>query len=218
MSRKQIELGQEPIWEIQFDETVTQYRAFCLYRDLLDGRSLAKVNAIWSKDPTVDPEKGKAKGGAMAKLQQWSATNRWVERADAYLLHLLRRFRDERETEIARMARTEASLGRTMVGMAVTRLLGGERDGVSVTALNPNDLTAAETALLAREGVKISRLSTGRPTELIKGALLISSTEFVQATGDLTEILMRHIPDDRKAIAAEEIRAYAAGERRMIGQ
>lgn len=209
-----IELTQEPIWEIQFDETLVQYRAFVLYRDLGPNRSLAKVAARWTS--AEDPELGKK--NALRRITYWSSTNRWVERADAYWIDFERRLLEQRETEISRLQRMELQLGRGLIAGAIQRLFGFESDDPTknVEAIEWDKVTPGELAILARLGVDVSRLATNRPTSLIKAALMITSAEFIGSTRDLTELAMRHIPDERKPIFAEEVRAYAEGERGML--
>lgn len=217
VATRRLEFDQEPIWDVQFDETIKQFLAFSFYRDMLDGRSLARVAAKWNKDPDAEPG---TKGNPMSRLQLWSAQNRWVERAEAYDVFLLRRLQEERETEISRMNRMEISMGRAAMSLALKRIIGAPREGdnAEVEPLDPNKMTAGEVAMLGRFGVDVTRLATGRPTQLIKGAFLITAAEASQMTGDLVEMLMRHIPDERKAMAAQEVQAYASGERRMIGR
>lgn len=216
--RRKLELTQEPIWEIQFDETVTQYRAFCLYRDLGPQRSLSKVTSAWTGKEDPDLE-GKSSKDRSARIEIWSSDNRWVERADAYWLDLERRLLEQRETEIMRLNRMELQFGRGLIAGAIRRLFGfNDKDDPTknVEAINWSQVTAGELAILGRLGVETTRLATNRPTSLVKAALMITSAEYVATTRDLTELAMRHIPDDRKPIFAEEVRAYAEGERGML--
>lgn len=199
--RKKIELDQQPVWDIQFDETAKAYNAFALYRDLLDRRSLSKVASKL--------------GVSQQALVKWSVPNRWVERAEAYDLYLDRKWREARETEIGRMARTEATLGRALVSGALRRAVGhiDPNDPTkSVDSLNWNELSAGEVAHLARVGVDISRISTNRATSLVKGALMIHAREYEEDMTLLTQALFVYIPDERKPAAAEWVRAFAAGE------
>jgi hypothetical protein len=213
--RKPIELTQEPIWEIQFDETIVQYRAFCLYRDLGPNRSLSKVSAVWTKHD--DPDLGRKQPSA--RIREWSSVNRWVERADSYWIDFERRLLEQRETEISRLQRMELQFGRGLIAGAIRRLFGFNDEAnptQNVEAIDWNQVTPGELAILGRLGIETARLATNRPTALVKAALMITSTEFIEATRDLTELAMRHIPDERKPLFAEEVRAWSDGERGML--
>ena len=46
-------------------------------------------------------------------------------------------------------------------------------------------------------------------------AFALTSAEAARVFGDLVEIALHFIPDERKPLFADEIRAYAAGERSL---
>jgi hypothetical protein len=214
---KRIELEQEPIWTIQFDETITQYRAFCLYRDLLGARSLSRVAEALAKErhgtePVPKAERLTPKQ-APGVIKEWSARNRWVERADAYELHLEEERRQERETEIMRMERRERQLANTAIAGVMRRVMGyedKEDPARSVEAMDWSKLTPGEVAQLAKVFVEISRLATNRPTSLARNALAIMPRDYEAAVNGLIEIFMRHVVPERRAAAAEEVNAFLA--------
>lgn len=216
MAVERIELDQEPIWTIQFDETVTQYRAFCLYRDMLGAKSLARVADVLMREQKRGSE-GATKSdrltpkGAHGRITGWSARNRWVERAEAYELYLEEQRRQERETEISRMEARERRLANVAVAGVMRRVMGyedKEDPSQSVTAIDWSALTPSEVAQLAKTFVEIGRLATHRPTSLSRSVLSISSSDYEKAVNGLIEIFMRHLPPERRSSAAEEANAF----------
>src|SRR5262245_20671623 len=66
------------LWERQTDEPDKVFAAFCAYRDLGPSRSLDAVGNLLYETQTG------RKRGATGRLQEWSATWRWVERCRAW--------------------------------------------------------------------------------------------------------------------------------------
>lgn len=217
---KRIDL-QEPIWEIQFDETITQYRAFALYRDLVGGRSIAKVaQALDREKAAAEPQTGRKPAASKRKpssrpgqLQDWSAKNRWVERADAYELHLEQQRRQERETEIDRMEQREMTLANVAIAGVMRRVLGykdPEDEKKDVQQMDWSQLTPGEVAQLAKTFVDISRMATNRPTSMTKNVLSIDRKDYENVVNGLIDIFMRLLPAELRAVAAERASALLA--------
>lgn len=217
---KRIDL-QEPIWEIQFDETITQYRAFALYRDLVGGRSIAKVaQALDREKAAAKPQTGRKPAASKRKpssrpgqLQDWSAKNRWVERADAYELHLEQQRRQERETEIDRMEQREMTLANVAIAGVMRRVLGykdPEDEKKDVQQMDWSQLTPGEVAQLAKTFVDISRMATNRPTSMTKNVLSIDRKDYENVVNGLIDIFMRLLPAELRAVAAERASALLA--------
>lgn len=218
---KRITLDQEPIWTIQFDESVTQYRAFCLYRDMLGARSLSKVTEVLLKERAAAKQQASGEQAtesepltpkrASGVITGWSARNRWVERADAYELHLEEERRQERETEIMRMERREKQLANTAIAGIMRRVMGyedKEDPSLNVEAMDWSKLTPGEVAQLAKTFVDISRMATNRPTSHIRSSLTISMQDYEDLANGLIEIFMRHVPEERRAYAAEQASSF----------
>lgn len=89
-------------WDKLDTDTDKSYQAFCVYRDLGKGRSLEKVQERLSKST-----------GYLRQLYKWSSNYNWVERANAYDLHL-----DRTQRNAVEKMRIEAS----------TRLIEGMLD------------------------------------------------------------------------------------------
>lgn len=83
------------LWERQPGESAKAFAAWCHYRDLGPGRSLALAYAEWRRGSGGSGDAAKAAG----YWQEWSAKYEWVARAAAYDAHL---------EEIRRLAREDA--------------------------------------------------------------------------------------------------------------
>lgn len=205
--RQRLELV-PPIWDWQPGETGRQFRGFRLYRDLGPGRSLAQVAEIRAR---VRAESGSGKGGgSRSRLEQWSSRNRWVERAQAYDADLDTKRRSIREEELKAMQKQERMLGRAMVGLALTWLLGDPKRGIE--PLDPSKLTAKETVWMAKVGAELSRLSRLSAKNLLLNPDMVTSEEFGEVTSDLITIALIYIPEKQKPAFADHFRAYARGE------
>jgi hypothetical protein len=205
MAADRIDLDEEPIWEKQAAETVTQYRAFCLYRDLLSNRSLCRVAELW---PRRRPRTSRSVNGT---LRRWCQCNRWVERAEAYDLYLQRKCSTEQEAEIERMVRRERLLSGIALTGVMRRLLGyedPEDPSNNVAALDWSKLTPRQVAYLARTFTNIERQATQRPTTLAMKSLTISARAYEDLGNNLIAILLSHVPAERRALAAEAVDLY----------
>jgi hypothetical protein len=193
------------VWERQSKETDRQYRAFRVYRNLGDDRSLRQVAAVLGHQST-------------SHLERWSAQNDWPARAAAYDEYLDREQRAEQRRNLEAMTRHEMRLIEFLRSLAVRRIIGWDGGGDpsrAVTPLDPNKLSARDVAALLREGTRMAARRPERRNWLREAALrdqMLTSSEFIQALRDITELAMAHIPDERKPFFAEEIRAWADGD------
>lgn len=194
-------------WERRKGEAATSFHNFAMYRDLGPHRSLSKAAT--------------ALGKSIETLKTQSAKYGWVERAEAYDDDVDRRIRAERETERLRLERTHFGAGAALLGVALRRLNGAEA-GVgpngpveAVERLDPNTLDAGDVARVMETAVRVQRISSGLPTDLVKGAVLPSMTEVVRMASDLVEIAVKFIPDDRQPRFYSELQAYIDSGRRL---
>ena len=85
------------VWEQQEGESNKQYRAFCDYLDMGEGRSLAKLFTEYQRrlrgDPSVTLPVKTLRG-----LEQWSSAHDWVNRVKAYDAYMFELEREARET------------------------------------------------------------------------------------------------------------------------
>lgn len=135
------------LWEKQDYETPYAYTAFCVYRDMpTHRRSLRKgANEFY----------GVEEWNKQRQFMRWSASNKWVERAAAYDLHLDEINRREHEKAIKEMNKRQAKIGAAM------QAKGWE--GVA-----NNDPTLDEGRRLIETGVRVERIARGESTEVIQ--------------------------------------------------
>lgn len=134
-------------WERQEGEGSKAWRAFCIYRDLGEERTVSKV---------VDRLEGKTIG-YMRVLQGWSSRWGWVARARAYDDHLEAQERKAWEDQRLKMTRRHA----TMAQVAQTKALQ------ALNALPPGEIPPATIVSLMKMGVDMERLARGEPTEMV---------------------------------------------------
>lgn len=153
--RKQAEEDSPELWERQPGESAAQYVKFCAYRDM---------RYIPQADGSVKPdlrarrslrELAKSAGCRRQTLEEISAKNRWVERAEAYDTEIERQMREKNEAEILKMRERHAMLATQMLKKAAIRLV----------TLQNNELAPADLIRMIDTGVKIECLSRGEATE-----------------------------------------------------
>lgn len=195
-------------WERMKGESAAAFHNFAIYRDLGPHRSLTKA-ALDRKLSVVT-------------LKQQSAKYDWVARAEAYDDHVDSQLREARETERIRLERAQLGLGSTLVSLALRRINGAPagRDGngarvAEIERLDPNEMDAGDVIRAAEVGVRIQRIASGLPTDLIRGQIAVSTAEAQRVVGDVIEILTRFIPEDREARAFSELQAYIESGRRL---
>ncbi|MGN0489348.1 MAG: hypothetical protein ACI4HO_08815 [Ruminococcus sp.] len=138
----------ENIWERQPGETVGDYKKFCVYRDM--GAGSADITERRSLQKAADVIKCRKK-----RLEPLSKEFRWVERAEAYDVHLEKIQRQKHEAEIEKMKEGHAKLAQELVKKAALRLL----------TIPEDEIKAADVVRMFETGVKIERLSRGESTE-----------------------------------------------------
>lgn len=124
-------------WDRQGQETARAYEWFCRYRDYGPERSLLKVCQKYT--------------GNLGLLKRWSAANNWVERTEAYDLHLEKQKRFEREDEILAAARKHAKTANMILDRACARL----------ESLDPEDLSPKDLLQYIDTAIKIEREALG---------------------------------------------------------
>lgn len=193
--------GDRQPWEKLPRESFKAFQAYAVFRDLGPTRTLPKVAEALSK--------------SLPLIKGWSAKHDWVNRAEAYDMYVDQRYREEREGDLAEMRRREGALGALFQTVVFQRMRGHGEAGEDdyVPPLSARDLDAYSAAKLAESSVRLIRLSRGQPTELVKGALLVSGTELQRIAGDLIDIALKYIPEDRESLFMAEVHAYAQGDR-----
>lgn len=132
-------MGDTPLWERQFGESIKAFQAFATYRDLGDGRSLRLVSQ----------QVGKSK----ALMDRWSSRWRWVERVKAWEHH---RDAEGRKAELKAIKDMRARHAQEAVALQTKAL---ERLKVlDASALTPNDVLRFFV-----EAAKLERVARGQP-------------------------------------------------------
>lgn len=132
------------LWERQDGETMKQYEAFCIYRDMGMDRS----------QKNVAKELGKSEG----LLSRWSSANKWVERAAAYDLEMERLARIQQQKDIAKMRKNHASIASSMLVTAAKAL----------KAMKPEDVKPSDISRMVEVASKLERISRGDVGDVVE--------------------------------------------------
>ena len=137
-------------WERQPFESSRAYTYFCLYRDMPQLERSVK---------SVAEKVGKSVRTMWDISSKWD----WLNRAEAYDLHMQRKALAVQEKARLEMAERQAREGMTLqsIAMAGVQKLVDEKGQVKA------DLTPTEIARLLETGVKIERLARGEATEQV---------------------------------------------------
>lgn len=180
-------------WEKQPYETMKGFQAFVVYRDLLWDRSLEKV--------------AEALGKGDGQIGTWSSKNLWVERSDAYLEELDRRYRERRESEVEMDATVNAEAARLIQRKAAARLTGEDPE-LGITGIAYDALDAGEALALWTAATRTRRLETGQATDIAQQMNQVSKGEALAMLEGLYDTLMRHVPVDGQARAAADVQMF----------
>ena len=131
-------------WERQNDETVKQFEAFCVYRDMGKGRSLQKVAAKLSKSETL--------------IKRWSAKNNWINRIAAWENEQDRLIRIELTRDIGAMRKRHADLANAMLVKASKALL----------KIPDSEIKASDISKMVETATKLERISKGDVGEVVE--------------------------------------------------
>lgn len=131
-------------WQRQPKETAKSWEAFRLYRDMGEGRTLAKVAAQLGKSEAI--------------VSRWSGNHGWVARAAAWDDHVDEQRRDVAVREARKMAERHA-----LISQGITRKVADWLQGLSKEDVEKWSVRDASRAL--EIAVKIERLSRGEATD-----------------------------------------------------
>jgi hypothetical protein len=148
-------------WEHQPGESPRAFAAFCAYRNLGPLRSLrAAAEAFY----------GRLSASVVRQMQTWSGTFNWVERSDAWDLHLDAEARQAKVKAQREMAERHAQEARGLQAKALERL----------RSLRPEELAPADVLRYLVEAAKLERLALGEPetvTEQRNGPVVLQIVE-----------------------------------------
>lgn len=184
------------LWERLKGESRPAFSNFACYRDMGPERSMRKTAAEIPRD--------------LATLANQAYKYSWQVRIDAYEDYLDKRRREKLESERERVNRAGMALFEQTQLIAGRRLLGAPaRDGKpAVTALDANDLDAADVMRMIEVSWRGMRTATGQPTDVIKGFFNITSDDLLRITQGVIEICERILPDERRGRFLSEVQAF----------
>ena len=126
-------------WERQGEETVKQFEAFCVYRDLGKSRSLQKVSDELSKSHTL--------------IKRWSAKNNWIERVEAWEEEQDRLVRIELTKDIGAMRKRHVDIAQAMLVKASRAMLRIPDDEIKASDISRMVETATKLERISRDDV-----------------------------------------------------------------
>lgn len=142
---------ERPRWDpIGGAESTRAYLAFATYRDLGMLRSLRKAAAAFYQAP--EPTEPQVK-----QFKRWSSEHGWVQRADAWDLHLDEVARTQQILDVKAMNTRQAQAGRNLQAIGGLVLTGDGKDQKPATLTIPQALKALEL------GAKLERTARGQP-------------------------------------------------------
>lgn len=162
------------VWERQDYETPKQWEAFAIYRDL--SPSTRSIDAAYRVSRS---EQVGGKRRAPSQWFEWSSSNHWVERAQAYDREKDRRrlLADFEATQD--MVRKHAEAGRLLVDKAVKGL----------AKLKISDLTPHQIVALFRAGVEAERRARGLSSDSVDLRILEPVTSGTESDGLVDRLL-----------------------------
>ena len=122
-------------------ESAKAFEAFCAYRDMGPGRSVAKV--------------GHAVGKSTTLMARWSGQWAWVARAARWDADTAVKVAEAQQGEIVEMRSRHARIAAALLGKVVARLV----------KLDPAELTPAQVTRMFDVAMKAERTSRGASSE-----------------------------------------------------
>lgn len=151
MDNQKISMGAEP-WERQPGESVRNYEHFCAYRDMRYQVSGDELPKPIKKRPRSLRKLSEVLGLNKRMIADLSVRFRWVERCNAYDLHILRLRRDANEINYIKMLENQAASGSLLWKRGIRRL-----QSLKDNAIKPEDIVR-----MIDIGTKIERVSRER--------------------------------------------------------
>lgn len=145
---------ERPLWEPLPSESGRAFMAFAAYRDLGPLRT-ARRAAGQFYGAEGDPTEAQLK-----QFKRWSADHAWVDRADAWDLHLDEIARAEQVEEVKAMNRRHAVVAQNMQARV--------QETIRLMVEDPQaKLTPSEAARWFDVAVKVERLARGEPDSVV---------------------------------------------------
>lgn len=193
-------------WEKQPGETGPAWHAFVMYRDLGYNRTIrrvAEIHAETAPDRNLETIYG--------QLKRWSTSNGWHARCEAYDLIVDRRMREARESEIERTNRQHAQSARALQVRAMARVVGGKVGDEKIAAAPLDEVSFESAARVFELAVKIERVASGRPSDMLRGALVATQAEVEGLVRKIIDGWLPLIPEDAHPQALGILEAIIQG-------
>jgi len=191
-------------WERQKGEPARAFQAFALYRDEGLTRAFTPV-----AERLAATGRGKQSVEAMKRqLGTWRKKWNWDERLEAYDLFVDRRMREQRETQLMALNREHGEAFIELRSLIQKRLRGDEK----VPALDLKDLTWGDAVRALNIAIQGERMAAGL-TRSIDGVTMVPVAELQRVGRDLVEIVLRHVPEPRQALAIADVQGYVENRR-----
>jgi hypothetical protein len=197
------ELEGEP-WEKLPGETLKQYHAFTVFRDLGYRGTVAQA--------------AEKLGVTKSNLDKWSGKNFWQERRNAWWLHLEALGRQAQEQSVEEMNRRHLEIAEQASQVLLRRIRGGgtvtvrDREGepheIELPPLSPIEIEGRDVPRYMESIQKMERLARGQPTDFFKGAVLVHPVQVQKAVGLVTDLALERTRD----LIVELIERAAAGQ------
>lgn len=136
-------------WNRRSDETDAAWKAFCVYRDMGDERSITRALEASGK-----------KAGNKRRWETWSSQYNWVERARTWDASIIEKVRKDREKELIAMRKRHIEAGQAMQSVAARSMLKAVRD--------KTEIPLEDVPRWMMTGVRIERLAAGESTENVR--------------------------------------------------
>lgn len=146
------------IWKRVEGDTNKSYQAFCIYRDLLEERSLEKVTSKLYFDGETREKIGSKFRSKLTQVMKWSSKNKWVNRVSAYDDYLNEKTRHKNENERMEAIEVQKKIARTALKKALNH----------IEHMNELETSTRDMTNLMKEAANLQRLCFGDPTENIK--------------------------------------------------
>lgn len=131
-------------WERQPEETVKQFEAFCVYRDMGKTRSQEKTAEALAK--------------SRALVSRWSSNNNWIERVAAWEEEQDRLIRIELTKDIGAMRKRHADIAMAMLVKASKAML----------RIPDDEIKATDVSRMVDVATKLERISRGDVGDVIE--------------------------------------------------
>lgn len=131
-------------WEMQPEETMKAYEAFCVYRDLGPSRSMR--------------ETAEKLGKSQGLMEGWSVKHEWGKRAAAWDAEQDRINRQEQMKEIAKMRKRHADIAKKAL----------DKVEAAIDSIDEHEMSNVDIARLMAEAAKLERLSRGDVGDVIE--------------------------------------------------